>query len=81
MNHKDMKRILKNLWTCGLLAIALLASTPAVAQRVVAKTNLLYWGTGTPNLGLEVAHYYQEAGIQIRLRYDEQLKKALEEKI
>lgn len=55
MNHKDMKRILKNLWTCGLLAIALLASTSAVAQRVVAKTNLLYWGTGTPNLGLEVA--------------------------
>ena len=55
MNHKDMKRILKNLWTCGLLAIALLASMPAVAQRVVAKTNLLYWGTGTPNLGLEVA--------------------------
>ncbi len=30
---------------------------------------------------IAVRYYYQEAGIQIRLRYDEQLKKALEEKI
>ena len=31
------------------------AAGPANAQKVGLKTNALYWGTATPNVGLEVA--------------------------
>ena len=50
-----MKRILILTFTIGLALLVLQAGQPLRAQRVVGKTNLLYWATGTPNLGVEVA--------------------------
>ncbi len=38
-----------------LLLLALFCWTGASAQRFAAKTNLLYWATATPNLGIEAA--------------------------
>lgn len=35
--------------------MALLLPVTASAQKVAQKTNILYWATGTPNIGVEVA--------------------------
>ena len=37
-----------------LLIVALLVAVSANAQQLGLKTNLLYWGTTTPNIGLEL---------------------------
>lgn len=51
-----MKLEMKRVCRPGLLVLAglFLLGSPAYAQVVAVKTNLLYWGTTTPNLGVEV---------------------------
>lgn len=44
-----MKKVLTLIILAGILA-----TSGAFAQKVAVKTNLLYWGTTTPNLALEI---------------------------
>lgn len=41
--------------TSTILLLLLILSKSGQAQQVAVKTNLLYWATSTPNLGVEVA--------------------------
>lgn len=45
---------MRNLLKISVVAMLLLAATGVQAQKVGLKTNLLYWATGTINLGAEV---------------------------
>ena len=45
----------RKLFVAGVTAVLLLGCGSVRAQQVAVKTNLLYWATTTPNLGVEVA--------------------------
>ena len=48
-----VKAILRKTTLCALSLMLFGTSQTAMAQRVALKTNVLYWATATPNLGLE----------------------------